>query len=71
MSIESTSPRGRAYARIKTFCDDWGVSRSGAYRLAADGHIRLVKLGGATLVDMDSVREHFAKLPAANIRTAA
>ena len=42
----------------------FGLSRSGLYRLAADGSIRMVKMGSRTLVDAASVRAFLATLPA-------
>jgi len=41
----------------------FGLSRSGLYRLAAEGRIRMVKLGARTLVDAASVRRFLAELP--------
>lgn len=41
----------------------FGLSRSGLYRLAADGRIRMVKMGARTLVDAASVRAFLADLP--------
>ncbi|MFB9970753.1 helix-turn-helix domain-containing protein [Pseudoroseomonas cervicalis] len=41
----------------------FGLSRSGLYRLAADGHIRMVKIASRTLVDASSVRAFLATLP--------
>ena len=46
-----------------------GLSRSGIYRAAAEGKIRLLKAGRTTLVDMASVRDFLAALPAAQIGT--
>jgi len=40
-----------------------GLSRSALYRLAAEGRIRMVKLGARTLVDAASVRAFLAELP--------
>ncbi len=48
----------------------FGLSRSGLYRLAADGRIRMVKIGARTLVDAASVRAFLATLPAAQISGA-
>jgi hypothetical protein len=48
-----------------------GLSRSGIYRAAAEGKIRLLKAGRTTLVDMASVRDFLAALPAAQIGRAA
>jgi excisionase family DNA binding protein len=44
-----------------------GLSRSTLYRLAADGRVRMVKVGARTLVDCASVRAFLASLPPANI----
>jgi len=59
--------RGPSYGRITQAQAEFGLSRSGIYRLAAQGQIKLVKLNGATLVDFDSVRAFMATLPAAEI----
>lgn len=40
-----------------------GMSRSSLYRAAADGRIRMVKSGRATLVDAASLRAYLASLP--------
>ena len=64
-SDPSGAPR---YARIPQACRRYGWSRSGLYRLAGKGLIRLVKLDGATLVDCESADAFMAGLPAASIR---
>ncbi len=46
----------------------FGLSRSGLYRLAADGKIKMVKIGSRTLVDAASVRAFLATLPALEVR---
>ena len=56
------------FTRVQAACDRYGLSRSGLYRLAGLGHIRIVKLGGASLVDCSTVRAYLAALPAADIR---
>jgi hypothetical protein len=56
------------FARIADATARFGISRSGIYREAAAGRIRLVKHGAATLVDIPSLRAFMAGLPAANIR---
>ena len=56
------------YARIPHACRRYGWSRSGLYRLAGKGLIRLVKLDGTTLVDCESADAFMAGLPAAAIR---
>lgn len=63
-----------SHAPIPKACDLSGMSRSAIYRAAGAGHIRLVKLGRTTLVDMVSVRAFLDSLPPARIaspRTAA
>ena len=56
------------YGRIPEACRRYGLARSRLYLLAGDGHIRFVKVGSATLVDLESVREYLAARPAASIR---
>ncbi|MCW8084730.1 MerR family transcriptional regulator [Sabulicella glaciei] len=46
----------------------FGLSRSGFYRLAAEGRIRMVKAGARTLVDAASVRAYLASLPVAEVK---
>ena len=59
---------GPEFARIPYTTARYAISRSGLYREAALGNIRLVKLGHATLVDLASVRAFMARLPAAKLR---
>lgn len=40
-----------------------GLSRSAIYRAAAAGHVKLIKCGRSTLVDMASVRAFLDALP--------
>lgn len=60
---------GPEYARVAEAMTRFGLSRTGIYRLAGRGHIRLVKLGGRTLVDLSSVRAYLASQPPAQITT--
>ena len=46
----------------------FGLSRSGLYRLAATGHVRMLKVGTRTLVDAGSVRRFLSSLPEAQIQ---
>ncbi len=64
-SDPSGAPR---YGRVPHACRRYGWSRSGLYRLAGKGLIRLVKLDGTTLVDCESADTFMAGLPAACIR---
>ena len=66
----STQPR--ATAETGTIADTrarFGIPRSTLYRLAAAGHVRMVKLGRTTLVDFASVRAFLASAPAAALRS--
>lgn len=51
------------YARAPVAGQVFGLSPSRIRRLARAGHIRLVKLGRATMVDCASVRAFMAGLP--------
>ncbi len=54
-------------APIRRACMLSGLSRSAIYRAASAGHIRLLKNGRSSLVDMASVRAYLAELPVARI----
>ena len=41
----------------------FGVSRSGLYRLAAAGSIKMIKVGSRTLVDANSIRSFLELQP--------
>lgn len=47
----------------------FGIPRSTQYRLAAAGHIRMMKLGRTTLVDFASVRAFLDGAPPAALRS--
>jgi excisionase family DNA binding protein len=55
------------YGRIPAAVARYGLSRSRLYLLAAEGLIRFVKVGKATLVDFESVDAYMASRPAAEI----
>lgn len=56
------------YGRIPEACRRYGLSRSRLYLLAGEGHVRFIKVGTATLVDLGSVRDYLATCPTAFIR---
>ena len=65
-------PASTAPAETGTIADTrarFGIPRSTQYRLAAAGHIRMIKLGRTTLVDFASVRAFLAGAPAAALRS--
>ena len=49
----------------------YDISKSELYRLLAAEKIRAVKAGRTTLIDMQSVRDYLASLPAAKISLKA
>jgi excisionase family DNA binding protein len=55
------------YAPIPKACDLLGFRRSKLYELAGEGAIRLVKVGGRSLVDMEVALAWMASLPTAAI----
>ena len=60
-----------APAEMGTIADTrarFGIPRSTQYRLAAAGHIRMLKLGRTTLVDFATVRAFLAGAPTAALR---
>jgi hypothetical protein len=56
------------YARIPEACRRYGLSRSRLYLLAGEGLVRFIKVGTATLVDLNSIRSYLASRPPAVIR---
>ena len=55
-------------APIPDACCISGLSRSEIYRRLAAGDIQAVKSGSRTLIIVDSLRAHLARLPAATFR---
>lgn len=55
------------YAPVPRACDLLGFKRSKLYLLAAEGHIRLVKVGGRSVVDMEAALTWMRSLPTAEI----
>ncbi len=55
-------------APISEACRISGLSRSEIYRRLATGDIRAVKSGSRTLILVDSLAEHLARLPPATFR---
>ena len=62
---------GPELGRIRDVIACYPVSRSWLYKAAADGNVRMLKLGGRTLVDLSSLRAFLSRLPAAPIRPTA
>jgi excisionase family DNA binding protein len=56
---------------LNEFCRRVGISRTLAYRLAAKGELRLVKLGTRTIVPVSEVRRLLGSEPGAPLPLAA
>ena len=57
------------YAPIADWCAISGMGRTKVYEEAGRGNLKLVKLGGRTLVDVEHGLKWLGTLPAATIRT--
>jgi len=57
-----------AYAGIPEWCRISGMGRSKAYEALGDGHLRAVKLGVKTLIDVRHGLTWLGSLPQATIR---
>jgi hypothetical protein len=64
--MNSVQPR---YAPFPEWEKISGMKRTQTYEKAAEGSIRIVKLGKKSLVDVDHGLAYMASLPAADIRT--
>lgn len=58
------------YAPIPKACDLLGFRRSKLYELAGEGAIRVIKVGGRSLVDMEAALAWMATRPTAEIAPA-
>jgi excisionase family DNA binding protein len=47
---ETIRPDEKKAYRVKEFCHLYGVSHAHAYKLAKTGRLRMVKVGGRTLI---------------------
>jgi excisionase family DNA binding protein len=55
------------YASVNKACDILGFGRSKLYELAGEGTLRIVKVGGRSLVDIEAALAWMAALPVASI----
>lgn len=60
----------RRLAEFKEGCRYGKFGRSKAYELIAQERIRAYKMGGKTLIDLDSIDEYHASLPRVGSRAA-
>lgn len=49
--------------RVKDACTAAGIGRTTLYKLAGEGRLRLIKVGGRTLIDAASLRALIAGQP--------
>ena len=63
MNNESNLKPRRRLAPFAVGMDYIGVGRTKAYELIASGEIVAVKMGGRTMIDLDSVDKFHAGLP--------
>lgn len=56
-------PVHTTHINIASACARYSIGKTLLYRLLRDGHIRAVKLGARTLVDVASMDRYFATLP--------
>jgi excisionase family DNA binding protein len=64
-------PVQTTHIKIASACARYSIGKTLLYRLLRDGHIRAVKLGARTLVDVASMDRYFATLPEVLPRKAA
>ncbi|NHO54615.1 hypothetical protein GOB87_11770 [Acetobacter estunensis] len=51
------------FLNISNVCKNYGIGRTYCYKLLSDGHIQAKKLGGRTLVSVESLNTYFSSLP--------
>ena len=56
-------PVQTTHINVASACARYSIGKTLLYRLLRDGHIRAVKLGARTLVDVASIDRYFATLP--------
>ncbi len=59
------------YATMTDWCQLSGLSRSVTYELIGLGHLKAVKLGARTLIDVEHGLAQIATMPAATVRAPA
>jgi excisionase family DNA binding protein len=58
--MQTKQPERRAY-RVNEFCAAFRVSRAHTYKLIAQGRLKIVKLGGRTLIPADAAEALLAR----------
>jgi hypothetical protein len=57
------------YAPISNWCALSGMGRSSTYEALGQGHLKAIKLGTRTLIDVEHGLDWLASMPAAEITT--
>ena len=63
LTMTTTSSAGRRLVEFKDGCRYGKFGKTKAYELIAEERIRAYKMGGKTMIDLDSVDEYHASLP--------
>jgi excisionase family DNA binding protein len=68
--VDNHSNERRRLAEFKDGCRYGKFGKTKAYELIAHARIRAYKMGGKTLIDLDSVDEYHASLPRVETRAS-
>jgi len=68
LMVENDTNRRRRLAEFKEGCRYGKFGKTKAYELIARESIRAYKMGGKTMIDLDSVDEYHASLPKVETR---
>ena len=67
---ENANNKQRRLAEFKAGCRYGKFGKTKAYELIAQARIRAYKMGGKTMIDLDSVDEYHASLPRVESRAS-
>ena len=70
LTMTTTSSAGRRLVELKDGCRYGKFGKTKAYELIAQERIRAYKMGGKTMIDLDSVDEYHASLPRVESRAS-
>ena len=68
--VDNDNSRRRRLAEFKDGCRYGKFGKTKAYELIAHARIRAYKMGGKTMIDLDSVDEYHASLPRVETRAS-
>jgi len=70
LTMTTTSSAARRLVEFKDGCRYGKFGKTKAYELIAHERIRAYKMGGKTMIDLDSVDEYHASLPRVETRAS-